>query len=581
MQPFDLGKIITALKSTYGKDFLDTITMQLHRSIGAQFTFIAKLDESRTISQTLSLVAGDDFGENFKYSLEGTPCADVSGDSTCIYPQKICHLYPKDQLLIDMGVDGYVGAPLHDSKGDVCGLVVALYVAPINDAENVAALFELFAGRISAELERADSELALNELNQSLEQKVAYRTYELEAVIKQLKQSQKQLIEQEKLASLGRLVAGVAHEVNTPLGVAVLGTSTMISGINQLEAKLIEGSLSKQDLEVFIGDSKESSRAVEFNLNRASELVANFKQMATDFHSDPKGEVNLCDWINAISTSLKPLLKKPGINLQLELPETAIKVVTYPSRLAQVITNLVTNSINHAYPKSFKIINKIITLKLTGNAKKYTISVSDNGVGMDNETQSKMFDPFYTTNRTSGGMGLGMTIVHNLVTSSLNGRFTIESQVNKGSIISILFDNEGDDKRLLQNSFKRATQNSYQFYTHFHESLTGSNDIIKQLFQRVDLKRQQTMVLQSIDLFVSNVNGLDSLFNSETFKSIIKKHKEMGITNQLVVTWKECLISTIAQYDYEFDEKLEGVWDSSLSEFIDVFIEEINCSDTI
>ncbi|WP_235591210.1 ATP-binding protein [Pseudoalteromonas sp. H105] len=550
--------------------------MQLHKSIGAQFTFIAKLDDSRTISQTLSLVAGNDFAENFKYRLEDTPCADVSGDSTCIYPRQICHLYPKDQLLIDMGVDGYVGAPLHDSKGEVCGLVVALYIAPIKDAENVAALFELFAGRISAELERAESELALNELNQSLEQKVAYRTYELEAVIKQLKQSQKQLIEQEKLASLGRLVAGVAHEVNTPLGVAVLGTSTMISGINQLEAKLIEGSLSKQDLESFIVDGKESSRAVEFNLNRASELVANFKQMATDFHSDPKGEVNLSEWINSISTSLKPLLKKPGINLQLELPEKAIKVVTYPSRLAQVITNLVTNAINHAYPKNFKVIDKIITLKLTGNAKKYTISVSDNGIGMDNETQSKMFDPFYTTNRTSGGMGLGMTIVHNLVTSSLNGRFTIESQINKGSIISILFDNEDDDKRLLKNSFKRATQNSYQFYTHFHDSLTGSSDTIKQLFQRVDLKRQQTMVLQSINLFINNINTLEILFNSDSFKGIVKKHKGMGITNQLVVTWKECLINTIAQYDQEFDEKLEGAWDSSLSEFIDFFIEEIN-----
>ena len=153
---FNIDKIITSLKSSYGKDFLDTITMQLHKSIGAQFTFIAKLDAIRNVSQTMSLVAGDEFAENFEYSLEFTPCADVSDDSTCIFPSKICNLYPKDQLLIDMGIDGYIGAPLHDSKGAVFGLVVALYSKPIENAEEVASLFELFAGRISAELERAE-----------------------------------------------------------------------------------------------------------------------------------------------------------------------------------------------------------------------------------------------------------------------------------------------------------------------------------------------------------------------------------------------------------------------------------------
>ncbi|MEC8327747.1 MAG: HAMP domain-containing sensor histidine kinase [Pseudomonadota bacterium] len=436
---FNIDKIITSLKSSYGKDFLDTITMQLHKSIGAQFTFIAKLDAIRNVSQTMSLVAGDEFAENFEYSLEFTPCADVSDDSTCIFPSKICNLYPKDQLLIDMGIDGYIGAPLHDSKGAVFGLVVALYSKPIENAEEVASLFELFAGRISAELERAEKEHALFELNQSLEQKVASRTYELESALKQLKSSQKQLIEQEKLASLGRLVAGVAHEVNTPLGVAMLGNSTVLSGVNQLAKKLANNTLSKHDLDAFLIDAKEAGESVEFNLNRASELVVNFKQIATDFHTDPKSDVNLVEWISSISTSLKPMLKNAGIQFKLELPPYALIVNTYPSRLAQVVTNLVSNAIKHAFPKTHSQAEKVITIRLSGDATNYALEIADNGIGMDEDTQAHILDPFFTTDRKSGGMGLGMSIVHNLVTGSLNGRLVINSEQNKGTKVSVYF----------------------------------------------------------------------------------------------------------------------------------------------
>lgn len=437
---FNIDKIITSLKSSYGKDFLDTITMQLHKSIGAQFTFIAKLDAIRNVSQTMSLVAGDEFAENFEYSLEFTPCADVSDDSTCIFPSEICNLYPKDQLLIDMGIDGYIGAPLHDSKGAVFGLVVALYSKPIENAEEVASLFELFAGRISAELERAEKEHALFELNQSLEQKVASRTHELESALKQLKSSQKQLIEQEKLASLGRLVAGVAHEVNTPLGVAMLGNSTVLAGVNQLAKKLASNTLSKHDLDAFLIDAKEAGESVEFNLNRASELVVNFKQIATDFHTDPKSDVNLVEWISSISTSLKPMLKSAGIQFKLELPPYALIVNTYPSRLAQVVTNLVSNAIKHAFPKTHRQAEKVITIRPSGDATNYALEIADNGIGMDEDTQAHILDPFFTTDRKSGGMGLGMSIVHNLVTGSLNGRLVINSEQNKGTKVSVYFE---------------------------------------------------------------------------------------------------------------------------------------------
>ncbi|MFY8350512.1 ATP-binding protein [Pseudoalteromonas sp. SSM20] len=572
MLNFDIDNIITSLKSTYGKDFLDTITMQLHKSIGAQFTFIAKLDTERNVSKTMSLVAGDDFTDNFEYSLEHTPCADVSDDSTCIFPSQIVNLYPQDQLLIDMGIDGYIGAPLHDSKGAVFGLVVALYSKPIENAEEVASLFELFAGRISAELERAEKEHALFELNQSLEQKVAYRTFELENAVERLKKSQKQLIEQEKLASLGRLVAGVAHEVNTPLGVAVLGNSTVISGIQALEAKLANGTLSKSDLTTFIADAKEASSGVEFNLNRASELVVNFKQMATDFHSDPKSDVNLAEWLNSIANSLKPMLRGAGIRLNLELPCEKLVVTSYPSRLAQVITNLVSNAIKHAFPETFPIDDKVITIALTGRAFNYSLLVADNGIGMDEQTKSHILDPFFTTGRATGGMGLGMNIVHNLVTGSLNGQLVIESAPNQGTQVRIHFDSSDEDRNLLKSSFSRATLDNYQFYSSFHDKLINSDVKVERLFANVDLARQQTMILQSINLMVENLGNLDAIFHSSDAKIMLKKHHAMGIDDTMLTLWKDCLLATLAEFDSEFDSLVANAWENVLSEYTQYFL---------
>ena len=440
MQKIQIAKIIKSLKSSYGKDFLDTITMQLHQAIGAQYTFIARLDNQRYVSKTLSLVANNEFVDNIEYSLEFTPCADVSDNSTCIYPNKICSLYPKDQLLIDMGVEGYVGAPLHSSNGDVFGLVVALYCEEITYCDDVAALFELFAGRISAELERTEKEEALTELNASLEKIVTNRTIELENTIKKLTLSQKQLVEQEKLASLGRLVAGIAHEINTPLGVAVLGNSTVISNIERLEQRVKEGNLSKVALEHCIADTKEASQGVEFNLARAAELVGNFKQMATEFHNDEKYEIELVEWLVTMSSSLKPMLKKPGINLVLDLPQQPIKLTTYPSRLAQVITNVIANAKSHAFTEQHKKQEKVITLALALVENNVEIIITDNGIGMDEATQEKILEPFFTTNRNQGGMGLGMSIVHNLVTNSLAGTLSINSKVNQGTEIKVCID---------------------------------------------------------------------------------------------------------------------------------------------
>jgi len=187
-----LPEIIKSLKSTYGDDFFNEITLQLNKIIGTDYTFIAQVDADNSLAKTISLAVKGQLAENFEYELINTPCEDVAGDSVCVYPKNICSLFPKDQLLKDMNIEGYVGVPLHDSFGKVKGIIVALHEAEIKDIDLAITLFELFSGRIAAEIERAEQKRNLEQLNKVLDAKV------------------KELTESEKRLSI--------HLQNTPLG---------------------------------------------------------------------------------------------------------------------------------------------------------------------------------------------------------------------------------------------------------------------------------------------------------------------------------------------------------------------------
>jgi signal transduction histidine kinase len=431
-----IRKILSALKSTSGRDFLEQLTLQLNEVIEADYTFIARVDKGSFSSTTLSMVAHGHISDNFTYSLEHTPCEDVSNDSLCVYPDNICSFYPKDQLLIDMKIQGYIGTPLLDSKGDVMGLVAALYENKIEDPELVTSLFELFTGRISAEIERMEHQAALVQLNNDLEQKVNERTLELQATLEQLKSSQTQLVENEKMAALGRLVAGVAHEVNTPLGAAILGNSTIESCYRDIKTAFDSGALSKQAFESNLKTINEAQETIAFNLARANDLITSFKQLATDFHIDELKALQLTPWMDELLSSLLPLLNASDITLEKHYSENKLSITTYPIRLAQVITNIVTNSVNHAFDPS-SATQKRISIRIDATDSGCTITLQDNGQGMDEDVISKVFDPFFTTKRGSGGTGLGMSIARNLVNDSLKGAIEIESHPQQGTSVKL------------------------------------------------------------------------------------------------------------------------------------------------
>lgn len=435
MEAFDknLSRIIQSLKSSYGVDFFNSLTLQLHQLINADYTFIAKIDKEKYVSRTISLVAKGQISDNFEYSLKGTPCADVSGDSVCIYPENICQLYPSDQLLIDMKIEGYLGTPLHDSNGAVIGLVVALYENTIINSENVVALFDLFSGRISAEMEREDKEKQLTELNLSLEDKVNERTTELSNAIDRLRFTQEKLIEQEKMASLGNLVAGVAHEINTPLGVAVLCSSNIKDTLAKLNSKVKNNSLTKSELEHLISIFNQSEESLSFNLSRAANLIDNFKEMAVNINTDDLTNINVYSWLNSLVGSLRPMLQKKKITVELLVDDISANFTTCPAKMSQVFTNIISNSSIHAFEMNDGIDDHKIIISAQVRSNILSIKISDNGNGMTDEIKDNIFEPFYTTKRGKGGTGLGLSIVHNIIINNLNGKLDVESTVGKGT----------------------------------------------------------------------------------------------------------------------------------------------------
>ena len=414
-----LRQVIEGVSNTRGTEFFETICLKLDEIIHADFTFIARFDMDSFVSHTIAVVGDGKVLDNFEYSLTNTPCADLLNTDICCYPENVTAQFPHDQLLVDMGIVGYLGSNLVNSKGEVFGLITALYTKPIENAELTTMLLQVFSGRIAGELERCEYEASLEELNRDLEQKVQQRTAQLESTLDNLKLAQEKLIASEKLAVLGDLVTGIAHEVNTPLGIAVTAESHLTEASNDLRKRFDEDQLRKSDLEKFFTESDLSLQLISTNLDRASELINNVKQTAADQHFFHREKMLIDRYYRQVLHSLSPLIKKYHINITLACDPFWF-AMTYPGAHAQVLTNLVKNSIQHGFQYDAGDIN--ITVSAEGD--RFKVDYVDSGRGVPELVNKRVFDPFVTTARAEGGIGLGMAIVNNVVSNTLKG--TIE-----------------------------------------------------------------------------------------------------------------------------------------------------------
>jgi signal transduction histidine kinase len=256
----------------------------------------------------------------------------------------------------------------------------------------------------------------------------------IEERTRSLKDAQAQLVQSEKLAALGTLVAGVAHEINTPLGIAVTATSQVIADREELQQAAGSGQLTKSALANFLATTEKGLSIAYTNLTRAADLVRSFKQVAVDQNSEEPREIDLALYVDDILRSLEPVLKGGRIEIVRSIP-TGIKLLLQPGVLAQIVTNLVQNAARHAY---VGVERPYMTFEADiNNLSQVVLKISDNGVGMDAQTKAKAFDPFFTTQRGSGGTGLGLHIVHNLVTDALKGTIQLRSSPGAGTEFEI------------------------------------------------------------------------------------------------------------------------------------------------
>ncbi len=236
------------------------------------------------------------------------------------------------------------------------------------------------------------------------------------------------LVQTEKIIALGSLVAGVAHEINTPVGVAVTATSKMDSKTKKFSKFYKSNELTKYDLDNYLASMQEGLSITFKNLERASELIQSFKQVAVDQSSEEKRKFKLCEYLNETLISLKPKFKNKNyiINLNCNMN---LELNSYAGVYSQIFTNLILNSIIHG----FKNLNSgEINIDILIKNLNLIIEYKDNGVGIDENNLKKVFEPFFTTNRENGGSGLGMHIVYNLITQKLNGKIDFKSEKNRG-----------------------------------------------------------------------------------------------------------------------------------------------------
>ncbi|WP_065188045.1 two-component regulator propeller domain-containing protein [Shewanella woodyi] len=296
------------------------------------------------------------------------------------------------------------------------------------------------AGTIKNIQSQKETETALRTLNQDLEKRVFSRTSELQKsndelteTLEELKFTQGELIDKEKMATLGGLVASITHEINTPIGISVTAASHLHNSVEIFNQHYNEGEISQEEFEDYQIEVSDCSKLILTNLERASKLIQSFKKVSVDQSHEDVREFDLKSYLDEIFLSLNPMLSRTAHQYSYQCKDSIV-IKSNPGAFYQIISNLINNSIVHAFPDGRSgELNLTVTCSNSG----IEIIYQDNGCGMPEHVQEKIFSPFFTTKRGKGGSGLGMNIVYNLVTQVLEGEVELTSTIDNGSLFKI------------------------------------------------------------------------------------------------------------------------------------------------
>ncbi|HYD58873.1 MAG TPA: ATP-binding protein [Noviherbaspirillum sp.] len=251
----------------------------------------------------------------------------------------------------------------------------------------------------------------------------------------ELRQAQDSLVQAERLASLGGLVAGVAHEINTPVGITLTSASVLAEATDRVRRDMQAGAMKKSDLLTYLDTAGESTQLIMANANRAAQLIQSFKQIAVDQTHEERRSFALRDYIEEVVTSLHPRIKKTRVTVEIDC-DGGVCLDSYPGAFAQVLTNLTMNALIHAFGPDD---DGCITIRVRQQGGCIELVFSDNGRGISPEHLDKVFDPFFTTQRGQGGTGLGLNIVYNLVAKQFGGTIAVASTPGQGTQFTIRF----------------------------------------------------------------------------------------------------------------------------------------------
>jgi two-component system NtrC family sensor kinase len=350
--------------------------------------------------------------------------------------QLIAASFP-DLILLDinmLGIDGFQLCRQLKSNPQTEDIPV-IFISGLNDSDNIVLGFE--AGAVdfiskpySAKevLARVNTHLVIKRMKISLKDK----NEQVKKSLEQTAELQSQLFASEKMASLGRAVAGIAHELNTPMGLCVTATSYLVEKNKQVKKSFNNHSLSSKGMQDYIEAVDETLDIIMTSMQRSTEMVNNFKMVAVDVSSEKLRSFTLHDYLSRVINSLTPEIRKTRHIV--EVAGDDLLIDSYPGALSQVITNIIMNAIIHGYDNGQK---GHILIRTVLDGSNVHINCSDDGKGMTTESLKKVFEAYYTTRDGEGGSGLGTSIIQQLVTETLKGQVSCSSELGKGTMFTI------------------------------------------------------------------------------------------------------------------------------------------------
>ncbi len=373
----------------------------------------------------------------------------VGNDKTLLYFVVFCIILLVSLILIIFKIERIITDPIDQINQSLITVSqnknysIRLGNMPYKEVDLLARNVNNLLNRIERHINKLSlAEQGSIKLTTELENKVSKRTQalkesnqELLSTLEELHQFQDQLVESEKMASLGDMVAGVAHEVNTPIGLGVTASTLLSDRIEEIKKAFDEKTLKSSQLKRFLNEGYENVGIIYRNLHRAADLISSFKKVAVDQSNEDTREVNMSELLHEVLLTLAPQIKATPYNILINCEDQLI-VLSKPGPINQILINLILNSIIHGFEnRDYGTIN-IHIMKL---GEQLNIIYDDDGHGIDDNIKNKIFEPFTTTKRGEGGSGLGLHLVYNLVTQALGGTISLDNSANTGASFEINF----------------------------------------------------------------------------------------------------------------------------------------------